>query len=140
FPSAERIQSLWPTRFATVDDAKPFVGKPEDLAEKVYGGRFGNTQPRDGYRYRGRGMAMLLGREDYERYGTAIGVDLVSNPDLALNPVIGARAAFATYFEPKTIDKLTTHFARNANDWDGAVANVPKIGDKDGIAAKSKTI
>jgi predicted chitinase len=139
FPAAERIKSLWPTRFPTVADAEPYVGKPEALAEKVYGDRFEN-RPGDAYRYRGRGMAMLLGREDYERYGRIIGVDLVSNPDFALNPVIGARAAFAAYFDRDTIDQLNARFSQNPTDWDGAVATVHKIGDKNGIVARSKTL
>jgi hypothetical protein len=52
FFSAERIRTLWPNRFPTVADAEPFVDHPEQLAEKVYGDRFGNTHPGDTWRYR----------------------------------------------------------------------------------------
>ncbi|WP_341325927.1 glycoside hydrolase family 19 protein [Methylotuvimicrobium sp. KM2] len=71
----------------------------EGVAEVLYGGRkdLGNTQPGDGYKYRGRGFVQLTGRANYERIGKAIGQDLVNNPDLAADPEIAAKAAFAYY-------------------------------------------
>lgn len=55
------------------------------------GKTLGNTQPGDGYRYRGRGFVQLTGRSNYARYGQALGVDLVGNPDLALQPDVAAQ-------------------------------------------------
>jgi putative chitinase len=83
---AERIREVWPNRFKTVEDAKPFAHHPEALANKVYGGRMGNIQPGDGWRFIGRGLLQITGRESYERYGKALGVELAANPDLAFSP------------------------------------------------------
>ncbi|MBK1691063.1 hypothetical protein CKO33_02625 [Ectothiorhodospira mobilis] len=56
---------------------------PEAVAELMYGGRMGNTEAGDGYRYRGRGFTQLTGRDNYSAASEALGVDLVNNPDLA---------------------------------------------------------
>jgi putative chitinase len=39
----------------------------------------GNTQPGDGRRFKGRGLMQLTGRANYDKYGQAIGKDLLTN-------------------------------------------------------------
>jgi putative chitinase len=62
-----------------------------------YEGRaeLGNTQPGDGYRFRGRGLIQLTGRANYAKYGEALGRDLTSgtNPDLVAQPTLAVDAA-----------------------------------------------
>lgn len=66
-------------------------------AQQRYEGRrdLGNTEPGDGYRFRGRGYVQLTGRANYATYGSMIGVDLVNNPELASQPDIAAKLAVA---------------------------------------------
>lgn len=71
-------------------------GKPEKLAELMYGGRMGNDEPGDGYKYRGRGYIQLTGKENYERAGEALGLDLKNHPELAAEPRNASR--IATWF------------------------------------------
>jgi putative chitinase len=83
---AERLVEVWPNRFPTVTEAAPFVGNPRALANEVYGGRMGNVAPDDGWRYIGRGLLQITGREHYARVGQALGIDLVGHPYLAAAP------------------------------------------------------
>jgi putative chitinase len=66
---------------------------PEKIANKVYAGRMGNTEDGDGAKYIGRGLIQLTGKENYANCGSAIGVDLVANPDLLSTPKYAALSA-----------------------------------------------
>ncbi len=80
-------------------DAKKF-GRTADhpahqnaLANILYGGEFGrknlgNTQPGDGWKFRGRGLKQLTGRDNYRRFSRAwLGDEsLLENPDRVGNP------------------------------------------------------
>lgn len=90
YTSAARIRAVWPSRFPTLASAEPFVRNPQGLANRVYGGRMGNTGPDDGWRYRGRGLAQITGRANYARAARELGRDLAGAPDLALQPAIAA--------------------------------------------------
>ena len=54
----------------------------------MYEGRkdLGNTQPGDGAKFHGRGFVQLTGRANYAKYGAKIGIPLLENPELALEP------------------------------------------------------
>lgn len=83
--SARRLCQVWPRRFPNRDVAAPYANNPEALANKVYGGRMGNTQPGDGWKYRGRGP-QLTGRDNYAAVARRTGLPLIEHPDLAILP------------------------------------------------------
>lgn len=68
YTSPERLMEVWPLRFLRVASAMLYVRKPEDLANYVYRGRMGNNEPGDGWRFRGRGLLQITGRDSYTLY------------------------------------------------------------------------
>jgi predicted chitinase len=66
---------------------------PAAVAEIMYGGRMGNRNPGDGYKYRGRGFIQLTGFDNYKAASKATGVDYINNPDLAMEPEGAAKLA-----------------------------------------------
>lgn len=39
----------------------------------------------DGWQFIGRGMLQVTGREDYEKYGRLLGLDMTAHPELAVD-------------------------------------------------------
>lgn len=73
---------------------------PSDLARKL-----GNTQKGDGFRFKGRGPIQITGRDNYKRYGEALGLDLIANPALAASPEVAFRIA-GLYWQRNGLNEL----------------------------------
>ena len=91
----ESLMRVWPSRFPDLQTAMKYAHNPEAIANKVYGGRMGNGQEEtgDGWKYHGRGLIQLTGKENYANCGSGIGVDLLSNPNLLNTPEYAALSA-----------------------------------------------
>ena len=65
------------------------------IAQQRYEGRrdIGNTQPGDGFRFRGRGLLQTTGRANYAALSKALGVGYVADPDRLAQPIDAARSA-----------------------------------------------
>ena len=84
-------------------------GHPFDLYDNRRD--LGNTGAPDGATFRGRGFVQLTGRANYTRYGHQIGVDLVTNPNLANDTQIAAKL-LATFLADRE-DRIREALAGN---------------------------
>jgi putative chitinase len=84
--SAENMCKVWPSRFPTLERANEYVGQKEKLFNYVYGGRMGNDQPGDGFKYIGRGFIGVTGKGNYSNLSKATGINFVLNPELLEQP------------------------------------------------------
>jgi len=103
--SAEGLMKTWPSRFPTKEVADRYARNPAKIAGKVYNGRLGNTSEEEAAKYLGRGLIQLTGKENYERCGASINVDLVNNPDYLLNPKYATLSA-GWFYNRKGLNEL----------------------------------
>lgn len=98
--SAQRLVQVWPRRF-TRQEAAAYARQPERIANRAYAGRMGNGNEAsgDGWRYRGRGIFQLTGRDNYRRAASALGLGLLADPDQLLQPINAARSAGWFWFD-----------------------------------------
>lgn len=92
---AETLLKVFPKYFKTLTEAQSFEKKPEKIANRVYGGRMGNGAEAtgEGYKYRGRGLIQLTGKDNYTACGKDLKVDLHTKPDYLLTAEGAARSA-----------------------------------------------
>ena len=77
FYRAETLDKIFPKYFKNAGrDANAYAKQPEKIANVVYASRMGNgdTASGDGYRFRGRGVIQLTGRDNYTNFGKTIGL------------------------------------------------------------------
>lgn len=96
-----------------VEVGRKFKPIEEIASGQAYEGRkdLGNTVKGDGMRFKGRGYIQVTGRANYANYGNLINVDLVKNPELALDPLFSAKI-LAHYFKERKV-----HSACRLQDW-----------------------
>lgn len=93
---ADRLIAVWP-KIYTPDLADKYAGKPEAIANKSYGGKLGNgvEETGDGWRYRGRGIIQLTGKDNYLACSRFLfhNDTLLKTPDILLEPQYAVLAA-----------------------------------------------
>ena len=80
---AETLRKIFPKYFPTDDLAKQYAGMPnpqkqEAIANRVYANRMGNgpEESGDGFRYCGRGLIQLTGKDNYTRYAQSLEISV----------------------------------------------------------------
>lgn len=106
--TATGLQKTWPSKFTTLEFAKTYEKQPEKIANYVYGGRMGNTEPGDGWKYIGRGLIGVTGKDNYAALSKDTGIDFVKNPQLLEQPDYAVLSAINFWNKYKLNDKADT--------------------------------
>lgn len=91
---AETLTRLWPSRFPP-GVAESYAMQPERIANRAYCDRMGNGDEAsgDGWKYRGRGLIQLTGKDNYASFSMDADNEALVKPDLVAEPELAALSA-----------------------------------------------
>lgn len=119
--SRERLTEIFGKRISSLSDAElaKIQTSPETFANYIYGAKgnsLGNTEPGDGYKFRGRGFIQITGRANYAAASKALYGDdrLLKNPDLLNDPKVAAEST--AWFVNRSLDNFARKMNINKND------------------------
>jgi putative chitinase len=71
---AESLMRTWPRHFPTMEIATQYARQPERIANRAYANRMGNGDEAsgDGWRYAGKGLIQLTGKNNYSNFADSI--------------------------------------------------------------------
>ena len=80
---AATLRKVFPKYFPTDELAAQYAGKQEMIANRVYGNRMGNGDEAsgDGFRYCGRGLIQLTGKQNYQNFADSIETPVEQLPE-----------------------------------------------------------
>jgi putative chitinase len=108
---ADRLVAVFPKYFPTLAVATPYGGNKQMIANRVYANRMGNGDEKsgDGYKFRGRGLIQLTGRDTYAACSKAVTGDentFLSNPDLLATPQYAVASACWFWSDDKKLNDI----------------------------------
>jgi len=106
----EALAKQWPKYFTPEYAAEVgrTVSRPADekaIAEAAYGGRMGNKNPGDGWRFIGRGLMQTTGRYNYESLAEIMGMPVDDLPEW-IETREGAAESAAIFWHAKNCNDL----------------------------------
>lgn len=106
--SAGGLQQVFGKYFPTDEAATRYARRPEQIAGIVYANRMGNGDEAtgDGWRYRGRGLLQITGRQNYIRMGKLMGIDLITHPEKLTLPEYAVQSA-CCWWQDKDLNRLS---------------------------------
>ena len=103
---AETLRKVFPKYF-TDSSAQQFAGQQEAIANRVYANRMGNgpEESGDGYRYCGRGLIQLTGKDNYQNFADSLEMNIEEVPDY-LGTFEGALQSACWFWENNNLNQL----------------------------------
>ena len=103
---AASLCRVWPRLFPTMEIANKYAHKPEMIANRAYGNRMGNGDEAsgDGYRYCGRGLIQLTGKDNYTAFAESIETPIEELPEY-LSTFEGAVQSAAYFWSENNLNQ-----------------------------------
>jgi putative chitinase len=103
---AESLTKTFSKYFKTLEEAKQYERQPAKIANKVYANRMGNGDEAsgDGFRYLGRGLIQLTGKNNYTLFAAAIDTPLEEIPEY-LQTFEGAVQSACWFWEQNNLNQ-----------------------------------
>jgi len=112
---AASLQKIFSKYFPTADLAAQYANKPEQIANRIYANRMGNGPEisGDGYRYCGRGLIQLTGKDNYTFFAGSLSIPVEEASDY-LATFEGAAQSACWFWEQNNLNRFA-----DANDVKG---------------------
>ena len=110
--SAKALRSVFGRYFGNPPkaDADEYARNPEMIANRVYNDTFrkykmGNVEEGDGWRFRGRGLKQLTGRDNYTRFGKSVGMSAEEASEYVATPA-GAIESACWFWDANNLNDI----------------------------------
>jgi len=112
---AASLQKTFAKYFPTAELAQQYANKPERIANRVYASRMGNGDEAsgDGYRYCGRGLIQLTGKDNYTFFAGSLDITTEEASEY-LQTFEGAAQSACWFWEQNNLNRFA-----DANDVKG---------------------
>jgi len=103
---AESLVKVWPRYFPDLATAKRYERKQEMIANRAYANRMGNgpEESGDGWKFLGRGLIQLTGRNNYQAFADSIETPIDDIPEY-LQTFEGAVQSACWFWESNNLNK-----------------------------------
>ena len=103
---AESLMRVWPRYFPNIEVARQYAHKQEKIANRAYANRMGNGNEAsgDGWRFCGRGLIQLTGRNNYEAFAESIETPVEEIPEY-LATFEGAAQSACWFWDTNDLNK-----------------------------------
>ena len=134
---ASSLMAVWPSRFPNLDVANAYAMKPEKIANRAYCDRMGNGDEAsgDGWKYRGRGLIQLTGKDNYAAFAMKCDNEALTKPDLVAETDLAAESAgwfwstrnLNNYADEGNVEGMTRRINGGTNGLDDRQARYDKL-------------
>jgi putative chitinase len=103
---AASLCRVFPKYFPNMDIANQYAHNQEAIANRVYGGRMGNgpESTGDGFKYCGRGLIQLTGKQNYTKFAESIDTPIEDIPEF-LGTFEGAIQSACWFWETNNLNQ-----------------------------------